>query len=85
MLRFNADGVDLGRPSVGGRGLYVCRDARCVEKGLIRADVRKRLGGLGLAGVSESSVVGETAEIRLDGLHLGRVICDEGHGGCFFG
>lgn len=85
MIRLAAIGDGLGVSAQGGRGLYLCRDASCVEKGLMRADVKKRLGGSDHCKSGEVPETVAAEENCLDGSHLGRVICDQCHGGRSFG
>jgi len=81
LLRFRADGVAPGGSPAEGRGMYLCREAACMETALKRADIRKRLGPLAHAKVLEGLEAVTTMENCLDGSSLGSVICDECHGG----
>jgi hypothetical protein len=56
-----------------------------MTKGLMRADVRKQLGGTDWSENLKSLVASSDAENHLDGPHIGRVISDEYHGGGLFG
>jgi hypothetical protein len=85
MIRLAAVGNDLGPRSRGGRGLYLCRESSCVQKGLMRGDVRKRLGASDCAMITELLETVAIEENCLDGSHVGRVICDQGQVGGLFG
>lgn len=84
MIRFTADGIDSGDRSGEGRGMYLCRDAACIEAVHTRTDIRKRLGPLAYARVLQGLETVATKENFLDGSSLGSVICDECHGGGAF-
>jgi predicted RNA-binding protein YlxR (DUF448 family) len=85
MIRFTADGVDSGDRHKKGRGMYLCPNAECIEKILMRTDIKKRLGPLAYARVLQGLETVTTKENCLDGSSLGCVICDECHGGGAFG
>ena len=85
MIRLVAGSVDpVVRPE-GGRGLYLCPDVSCAEKGLMRDSVKKRLGASGCADLLRVLSTLASGENCLDGTYPGRVICDQCHGGGPFG
>ena len=81
LLRLRVGGAASGGNPNEGRGMYLCREAACLETALARADIRKRLGPPVYAKVLECLETVTTMENCLDGSSLGSVICDECHGG----
>ena len=79
MVRLTAGGADGGGRAHPGRGVYLCPDATCIEKGLGRSDVRKRLGASCIAETLESLATVTGTENHIDGPHPGRVINDKCH------
>jgi predicted RNA-binding protein YlxR (DUF448 family) len=80
MVRLTIDGVDL-HGLREGRGFYLCRDISCVKKGLMRPDVKRRLGDTGCSEALRVLSAMVEKENCLDGSRLGSVICDQYQGG----
>jgi predicted RNA-binding protein YlxR (DUF448 family) len=85
MIRLTAQGVELDGRAHPGRGLYLCLDPACVQKGLGRPDVRKRLGASCVEETMKLLATVENTENHVDAPHTGRVINDKCHGGGSFG